>query len=199
MNINNKEWLNFALELYERTKSLGLQEAWSKNDLDWLMGAAGKAAFTGFSPQSGGEQNVYGEAGMSGAGQTVENAFWQQDSGPSGAGPFASAAPKGGYAPPISIYETAREVNIHVILPGVTSREHLTLLLSPEALELSGARETGGFSGRSKTNESFYRTVRFPAPVEPSGASATYRNGFLYIRAPKKTSPAPYKLEVIFE
>lgn len=194
MDFASKDWLKFALELYEKTKGMGLNENWGKKDLESLIDVASK--FTGPSPpQTEKSENLQLEAGFAGPGETGDNAFWQQESNPPSVGTMAAGASKGSHNPPISIYESTKEVNIHVILPGVASRENLTLLLSPEMLELTGARTADGSLGAGN----FYRTVRLPAPVEPAGTTATYRNGFLYIRAPKKALPSPLKIEVRFE
>lgn len=204
MNLNNKDWLKFALDLYEKTKDMGLNENWDKKELGSLIDTASNFNFTGTNPpqpesRPQKEEKFQQETSFSGPAKNENNAFWQQDSGPPGGLASTAGALKGGYAPPVSIYETTGEVNVHVILPGIASRDNLTLLLSQDALELSGTRITGGFSSGNKKNENFYRTVRLPAPVNPSEVTATYRNGFLYIRAPKKNHPPLLKIEVNFE
>lgn len=197
MDFYNKDWLKFALDLYEKTRGMGLMNNWDKDKLGSLIEMASKFNFSGPDPNGKGGK-FQQEAGPMDQERATDEVFWRQESAPPYGSAFTSGAAKGGYAPPISIYETGKEVNIHVILPGVASKEDLVLFLSREALELSGARAAGGFSG-DKRNENFYKMIRLPAPVEPSGATAIYRNGFLYIHAPKKSHLPPQKIEVKFE
>jgi len=199
MSMNNKGWLSFALELYEKVKELGLNQNLGKKELETLVDLASKFNVTGQSHPQTEEEKIQPKAGLIDSANEENNTFWQQESGPTGGGISAPGALKGAYAPPISIYETAGGINVHVILPGITSRDDLTLLLSRDTLELSGARGVGAIPAGGKEKEDFFRTVHLPAPVEPSGATAIYRNGYLYISAPKKNRSTALKIEVKFE
>ncbi len=200
MNFQNKDWLKFALELYEKTKDMGFTNDLNKGGLESLIDVANKFTSTGFShtqPDKG--EKIQQEAGFTDQEKVESEVFWQQESGPVHSGTFESGATKSGYNAPVSVHETTNEISIHVILPGISSRDDLNLLLSHEALELSGTRTAVGFSGGNKGTENFYKKLRLPALVDPSGATATYRNGFLYIRVPKKNLLSPLKIEVKFE
>ena len=200
MDLNNKDWLKFALDLYEKTKEMGLINNWDKGGLESLIETAGRFNSTGpgpTQPSKGGK--IQQESELTDQEKAENEAFWQQESGSPHGITFGAGATNSGHDPPISVYESAREVSVHVILHGIASRDDLVLLLSHEALELSGTRIVGGFSGGDKRNEKFHRIVRLPAPVDPSGATAIYRNGFLYMNAPKKNRLSPLKIEVKFE
>jgi len=199
MSFDQKDWLKYALDLYEKAKETGLINNWGQEDLSSLREMADKFNnFTGMGPvQPGKGKQIQKEAVLK-EGETEGGSFWQQE-GPPHSGAFTQGTIKNSYAPPISIYETVKEINVHAILPGIASKDDLNILLSQEAMELSGTRTAVGFLGDKKINENFYRMVRLPAPVEPSGATASYRNGFLYIRIPKKNHPSPVKITVKFE
>ncbi|NLI12895.1 Hsp20/alpha crystallin family protein [Pelotomaculum propionicicum] len=200
MNFQNKDWLKFALELYEKTKDMGFTNYWDKGGLESLIDVANKFTSTGIGhtqPDKG--EKIQQEASFTDQEKIENEVFWQQETGPVHSGTFVSGATKSGYNVPVSVHETNNEISIHVIIPGIASRDDLNLLLSHEALELSGVRTAVGFSGGDKRIENFYKKVRLPALVDPSGATATYRNGFLYIRVPKKSLLSPLKMEVKFE
>lgn len=200
MDLNNKDWLKFALDLYGKTKEMGLINNLGMDGLDSLIETAGRFNSTGPGPtQPGKGEKIQQESKLTDQEKAENEIFWQQESGSPHDKTFGVGATNSGYDPPISVYESAKEVSVHVILPGIASRDNLVLLLSHEALELSGTRIVGGFSGGDKRNEKFYRIVRLPVPVEPSGANATYRNGFLYLNAPKKNRLFPLRIEVKFE
>jgi len=200
MGFDQKDWLQYAFELYAKAKDMGLMNNWGQEDLNSLREVADK--FNNFTGTGSGQPSKGEQIQKEAVSQEEEmegGSFWQQESGPSPGSPFPRDAKKNSFAPPISIYETAREVNVDAILPGIASRDDLNIVLSQEAMELSGTRATAGLFGGKKTNENFYKIIRLPAPVDPSGATASYRKGFLYIRAPKKNHPSPIKLTVQFE
>jgi len=200
MSSEQKDWLKYALDLYEKAKNMGLINNWGREDLDSLREVADKFNnLNGMGSVKTDKGRQIQKEMVLNEGETEYVNFWQQECGPAHGGVFNTGATKNSFTPPVSIYETGKEVNIHVTLPGIASREDLSILLSQEAVELSGTRTSAGFLGGKKTNESFYKIVRFPVPVEPSGASARYRNGFLYIRVPKKNNPSPVKITAEFE
>ncbi|OPX87042.1 Hsp20/alpha crystallin family protein [Pelotomaculum sp. PtaB.Bin117] len=200
MSFNQKDWLKNALDLYEKAKDTGLINNWGTDDLNSLREMADKFNnLTGMSPVQPDKGEQIQKEAVSKEEETESESFWKQESVSPHSGAFASGATKNSFTPPISIYETVKEVSIQAILPGIVSKDDLNILLSQEAMELSGARTAVRFLESKKTNDNFYRIVRLPAPVEPSGATASYRNGFLYIRVPKKNYPSPIKIMVKFE
>jgi|GEM_PF-1574856 len=200
MSFNQKDWLKYALDLYEKAKDMGLINNWGQEDLNSLREMTDKfnnlTSMGSVKPDKG--KQVQKEMVIK-EGETESENFWQQESDPTHGGVFNTGATGNSFAPPICIYETVKEVNVHVTLPGIASRDDLNILLSQEAVELSGTRTVAGFLGGQKINENFYKIVRFPVAVEPSGATARYRNGFLYIRVPKKNNPSPVKIVAKFE
>ncbi len=200
MSFDQKDWLKYALDLYEKARDTGLINNWGQEDLNSLKEMADKFNnFAGMGTVQPGKGEQIQKDAVFKEVEAEGGSFWQQESGPPHSGVFTPGTKKNSFAPPISIYETVKEVNVHAILPGIASRDDLNILLSQEAMELSGTRTAVGFLGDKKINENFYRMVRLPAPVEPSGAVASYRNGFLYISIPKKNNPSPIKITVKFE
>ncbi|NPV73944.1 MAG: Hsp20/alpha crystallin family protein [Pelotomaculum sp.] len=199
MNFSNKDWLKFALDLYEKTRDMGFMNGIDKNGLESLIDMAGKLNFSGPWPaQPGKGGKIQQEAAPAEQEKAENEAFWQQKSHPFYGGK-QPAQTKSGRNIPVSVFETAGEVSIHIVLPELASRNDLALFISPEALELSGTMVCGGTAGGDKRTENFHKTVRLPAPVDPSGAAAVYRNGTMYVRAPKKNFFSPQKIEVRFE
>jgi len=200
MNPFDKDWLKIALELYEKSKGMGVLNSLGKDGLEDLMKIVGQ-----LNPAAINTKQLHKEEEKL-AQETVpiesikddEDGFWKQESGPPLGQESAAKTSKGDYTPPISIHETVGSVNLHIILPGIISSDDLNILLSQEEAELYGTKSTGRVSGGVKTNEKFYRLIRLPAPVDPSRATATYRNGFLYISIPKKDRPSHFKIQVEF-
>lgn len=197
MNLNYGDWLKFALDLQQKVQNMGFSANMGKKELESLIEVANNFASTTYQNKKADIPRQ--EENLSKSGKTEAKEFWEQYPGPPEDSAITSDSLKGAYSPPVSIYESAGEVNIHIILPGITSTSDLTVLFSHEALDLSGSRAVGGDPGGDKRRERFHRTLRLPAPVEPSEATATYRSGFLSISVPKKVTAPFSKVEVRFE
>lgn len=197
MNLNYGDWLKFALDLQQKVQNMGFGANMGKKELESLIEAANNLTSTTYQNE---KTNIpRQEESITESGKAEAKDFWKQYPGSPEGSVITSDSLKDAYSPPVSIYESAKEVNIHIILPGIASESDLTVLFSHEALDLSGIRTTGGNQGGDKKTERFHRTLRLPAPVEPSEAAATYRGGFLSISAPKK-GPSPFsEVEVRFE
>ncbi|MDF9407986.1 Hsp20/alpha crystallin family protein [Pelotomaculum isophthalicicum JI] len=186
MNSADKNWFKLALDLYEKTKGMNVYGNLNKDVLDHLMEIANHIAFPNLNTAQSEKEIKVEQAVSSTPVKAEDNIVWQEGSAASYDLASTTDTIKGGYTPPISIYETPREVNVSAILPGIASRNNLNVLLSQETLELSGTRDVIETSGNKIENKRFFKTIRLPALVEPSGATATYHNGFLYVKAPKK-------------
>jgi HSP20 family molecular chaperone IbpA len=196
MNLNYGDWLKFALDFQRKVQNMGFRPDMGKKELESLIEVAN--SLTSSTYQNEKADIPRQEENIPESGNDEAKDFWEQFPRPPEGGEITSDSLKSAYSPPVSIYESARKVNIHIILPGIASRSDLTVLFSHEALDLSGIRTIGNPGGEKRT-ERFHRTLRLPAPVEPSEAAATYRGGFLLISVPKK-GPAPHsKVEVRFE
>ncbi|OPY58282.1 MAG: Hsp20/alpha crystallin family protein [Pelotomaculum sp. PtaU1.Bin035] len=182
----DKNWLKLALDLYEKTKGMNVGGNLNKDVLEHLMEMANHIVIPNWNTAQSEKEIKVEQAVSSIPIKAEDNTFWQEGS----ATPYDLASTtdtiKGDYTPPISLYENPREVHVSAILPGIASRNNLNVLLSQETLELSGTRDVVEALGTKIENKRFFKTIRLPVAVEPSGATATYHNGFLYIKAPKK-------------
>lgn len=94
------------------------------------------------------------------------------------------------WQPAADVYETKDEVIALVDLSGV-SEEEIELVVERDSLTVRGERK-----GLGEVTERRYcvleipfgpfeRTLRLPTAVDPNGASASYRSGFLVVVMPK--------------
>lgn len=110
-------------------------------------------------------------------------------------GPVAGAD-VGPWAPPVDIRETGEAVIIVAELPGVR-QEDVQVTVLDGTLTLRGERklvpaaEGEAVLRRERVAGPFVRHVMLPASVSPTGVTATYRDGVLTIRAPKKETTKP--------
>ncbi|MEW5955349.1 MAG: Hsp20/alpha crystallin family protein [Candidatus Micrarchaeota archaeon] len=92
--------------------------------------------------------------------------------------------------PEVDAFENAREVVVIVHAPGV-KREHLQLKVMEGGMKLVLDKnpKKEGFQPefvRQNYVPPVVRYVDFPAPVDPSGAKAVFKNGVLELTVPKK-------------
>jgi len=96
----------------------------------------------------------------------------------------------------VNIRENTHEIFLSMFLPGIISKEDLSLKLQSDALIISGwYREDPPSQGEKLP---FKRTVRLPAETGIQGASASYRNQYLTVRLPKKTPGNARDIDVTF-
>jgi HSP20 family protein len=96
---------------------------------------------------------------------------------------------------PVDVLDTGEAYEVCVDLPGY-DREGIDVRLSDRTLTVEAERSTeteteSGESGdryvrRERTRESVSRTVHLPDAVEAGGTSATYEDGVLTVRLPKR-------------
>lgn len=92
----------------------------------------------------------------------------------------------------MDIYQTDQEVVATAELPGLASKEDIEVLLTENSLTIRGEVKREGEERQEDYyhSERFYgtfsRTVPLPAEVKPEQARATYKNGILEVRVPKK-------------
>ena len=95
------------------------------------------------------------------------------------------------WVPAIDVEETPKEVIIRAELPGL-KREEIHLQAQRDTLVLTGERKQEVETEEKTLHwvERFYgkfqRVLRLPSDVDGAQASATYENGVLVIRLPKK-------------
>ena len=102
-----------------------------------------------------------------------------------------------GWSPHLNFCEDAANFQIVVDLAGVVQEDMENLLRIEEGmLIISGVRESPGLmsmEGQVRIHHMeinhgrFCRAIRLPKDVDVGEISATYRNGFLWIRIPKQS------------
>jgi HSP20 family protein len=100
------------------------------------------------------------------------------------------------WEPPVDIYETDDALVLEVELPGV-STDAVSVELHEHILRLSGerTREPAVKGGQYQREEgrygAFQRAFRMPTIVDQAKIQATYKNGVLALRLPKRVTATP--------
>jgi HSP20 family protein len=108
------------------------------------------------------------------------------------------------WRPLVDIYETADEIRVLVELPGV-KREDVQLILDRNTLIIRGTRRDTFRTDCQACHQmeilfgEFERAVDIPVPVNPDGAKAIYRDGFLMVNLPKAEKPMLKRVTVTHE
>lgn len=96
-----------------------------------------------------------------------------------------------GWRPSLDLYETPDELIVLVDVAGIKPKD-VEVVVEGEAVRITGnrCRPLEGNVTRVHHMEidfgPFSHSFRLPAPIDPEGASSTYRDGFLVINLPKK-------------
>jgi len=112
-----------------------------------------------------------------------------------------TGADAGPWAPPVDIFETDDALVIVAELPGV-KQEDVQVTVLDGTLTLRGERkvepvgEAEAVLRRERATGPFVRHVLLPTSVDPTGVTATYRDGVLTIRVPKKETAKPRTIAV---
>jgi len=92
----------------------------------------------------------------------------------------------------VDVLDAGDAIEVTADLPGyetddidVQLQEGRRLTVIAEA-ESESEREEGQFVTRERRRQSVSRTVRLPEPVDEAGTEATYTNGVLTVRLPKR-------------
>ncbi len=94
--------------------------------------------------------------------------------------------------PSVDVHETDQEVVVSAELPGVEPQD-VDVTIHPDHLVIKGETrrqremDERGYRMQERRYGSFYRSVPFPAEVDPDRATARYRHGVLEVHAPKIT------------
>ncbi len=97
-----------------------------------------------------------------------------------------------GISPRVDIYQTDQEVVATAELPGIASRDDVEVTLTGNTLTIKGEFKRGNEERHENYYHSeryygtFSRTLPLPVEVKPDQARASYRNGILEVRIPKK-------------
>jgi len=110
----------------------------------------------------------------------------------------------GVWRPLVDIYETATEVKVLIELPGV-KKEDVKLIFDRNTLIVRGQRRDEFRSDCKACHQveinfgEFERTISIPVPVDPDGARAVYKDGFLLVTFPKAERLVLKRVDVIHE
>jgi HSP20 family protein len=107
-----------------------------------------------------------------------------------------------GWVPPVDIYETENhEVVIKAELPDV-KKEDIRVTFENDVLTIAGERKQEetvrreDFSRVERRHGSFSRAFTLPATVDASAIEATYKDGVLTIRLPRREEAKPKQIAV---
>jgi len=107
----------------------------------------------------------------------------------------------GPWEPPVDIYETDDALVLEVELPGV-STDAISVELHEHTLRLSGERtrepavKGGHYQRQEARYGAFQRAFRLPTIVDQARVKATYKNGVLALRLPKRDAARPQGIPI---
>jgi HSP20 family protein len=174
----DKSWLDKAMEMQKMIPGMGIDPNWYKDMLGSIMkGHPGSGIFNfQDSGEPGDQQDDDETAGASGG------------AGSSGCraqrAPGAGAAPPGAWQPQFTITETAGQITLTAYIPGIRSKDDISIRLHGDTLYVSGKNQDP-LEGRDGRALEFYRAIRLPGDVRSDGTSAHYANGSLTVKIPK--------------
>lgn len=107
------------------------------------------------------------------------------------------------WQPAVDVAETDTDLIVTAELPGL-SQDDIDVSILRDTLTISGKmneeKETRNqnYLRRERRWGAFQRTITLPAPVNPEGATASFRNGLLEVRLPKTEDarPRPIRIDV---
>ena len=105
------------------------------------------------------------------------------------------------WEPPADIYETDDALVLEVELPGV-SKDAVSVELYEHTLKLSGERKRepsirgGQYYREEGRYGTFQRAFRMPTIVDQAKVQATYKNGVLALRLPKRATATPQGIPI---
>ena len=109
---------------------------------------------------------------------------------------------RGGWVPPVDIYETeGHDLVLKVELPDM-AREDIEVVVENNTLTLKGARKLPAdikeeqFRRIERSYGQFTRSFALPNTVDPSKVSAEYKNGVLTVKLPFREEARPRTINV---
>lgn len=107
---------------------------------------------------------------------------------------------KGRFVPELNIYETDKDIEITLALPGI-SKDDIDINMEGHTLTVSGERTFKEENGRKYHRvESrfgkFERSVPLPDIIDEDNIKANFENGVLTVTAPKLKEKAGRRIEV---
>lgn len=105
------------------------------------------------------------------------------------------------WAPPVDVAETESEIVLYAELPGMI-REEIDINLHGDTLIMRGERNFA----QAAPGEHFHRIERhygpwrrafqIEVPIDATGVTASYENGVLTVRLPKKAEPKARQIQI---
>ena len=105
------------------------------------------------------------------------------------------------WVPPVDIYEADnRELVIKAELPDM-KREQISVTVDDNVLTLKGERaesevSQGRFRRVERRSGTFSRSFTLPNTADPSGITASYKDGVLTVRIPQREEAKPKQIAV---
>jgi HSP20 family protein len=105
------------------------------------------------------------------------------------------------WMPVIDVSESGDKITIKAEVPGMEPQD-IEISMTGDLLTIKGEKKTEkqeegeSYHLVERSYGSLYRSVRMPAPVDPEGIEANYKNGVLTITCPKKEDVKPKTIEI---
>jgi HSP20 family protein len=105
-----------------------------------------------------------------------------------------------GVFPPVNVFSDQDGYLIRMEAPGI-SADQVTIESHGRTLTISGKREAvapegGSFHRRERSSGQFARSLQLPADLDLEHAEASYKQGMLTVRIPKKAEAKPRQITV---
>ena len=108
---------------------------------------------------------------------------------------------EGAYQPSVDVSEDSEGFLVKAELPGM-SKDDIKISMENGVLSIEGEKKEerdskqGGLLRRERSYGSFYRAFSLPAGVDASKAEASYTDGVLQLKLPKKEEARPRSIEI---
>ncbi len=105
------------------------------------------------------------------------------------------------WTPAVDVVENKKEIVLQAEIPGM-SKEEISVELDGDTLRISGERqrqqvvEGEQFRRLERRYGSFSRVFQLQTEIDADGIAATFENGVLTLRLPKKQSAGPKQIQI---
>jgi HSP20 family protein len=105
-----------------------------------------------------------------------------------------------GVYPPVNVFSDKDGYVVKLEVPGMAS-DRLNIEAHGRTLTISGKREAvtpqgGSFHRRERSSGEFSRSLQLPADLDLTRAEASYKQGMLVVRIPKKEEAKPRQITI---
>lgn len=108
---------------------------------------------------------------------------------------------EGAWEPALDLTETEKEFLVRIEVPGF-HKENLDVKFDAGLLTITGTREVRNemkgeeFLWQERAEGRFVRSIRLPTPVVEAAVEATYENGVLLVKLPKREPAVKAKIAI---